>query len=63
GESDTNTLTRWKMLENRRHKVKPCLPDCGEVSALVLNACLCKISEFSFNHLFCGTGSDSYVLA
>ncbi|AVR01483.1 hypothetical protein A8H26_01465 [Pluralibacter gergoviae] len=47
------------MLEYRRHKVKPCLPDCVEVYALTEIACLCKISEFSFNHLFRVTGRAS----
>ncbi|CGW22455.1 Uncharacterised protein [Salmonella enterica subsp. enterica serovar Typhi] len=27
GKSDTNTLTCWKMLKNRRHRIEPCLID------------------------------------
>ncbi|HBT3508061.1 TPA: hypothetical protein MBH53_003602 [Klebsiella pneumoniae] len=47
------------MLENRRHKIKPCSIDCGEFDPTTLTAFLCINCEYSFNHLLVATGSAS----
>ncbi|NWO62615.1 hypothetical protein GY999_24015 [Klebsiella variicola] len=47
------------MLENRRHKIKPCSINCGEFDSTTLTAFLCINCEYSFNHLLLATGRAS----
>ncbi|MBO1997567.1 hypothetical protein J4730_17065 [Klebsiella pneumoniae] len=56
-------MTNREMLENRRHKIKPCSIDCGEFDPTTLTAFLCINCEYSFNHLLLATGSASSSFA